>query len=516
MPILKRAKPIVVKSRKSSVAGFVRNEAKTHKFITTRRHPVYYMAITKCGSTFLKNLFYVLDHDELHPNPDYIHDHPQDLIRADKTPPELIQSSEYAFTVLRKPSSRFMSLYFDKIYGEGPQNFPETRLEIADDCGLDLSRGLTAAQHHSNCEKLIGWIAKNLNGDTDLEVNPHWRPQTARTSTVTHLNIGYLTLDGLDWQLPLYLGEVIPDLVEKMATAKSRNATPYPISPHDIMSAELERRINDVYADDLVLYQHISRRWSVRRHPSAPAISKDPRINVLTTHSHAKNLNLIVMQKAGCTYVRNLTYMLDHGRAHPNPAQIAADQCLAHHSKTQAELENSVNIIVLRNPYNRFFSLYFDKVWGESEQAFPWISKKLTKNRRFRKSRELTQAEHHDNCCRLLGYLQQRFEERPIEDLNPHWQPQIVKANRARAFGFTPLQLEKFDDQINQIADGRIKGLEAALDAGNFRNQTEKPIDVKNLLSPWIKERLQALYGEDIALYERVEAGWKTGDPPEL
>jgi len=216
MPILKRAKPIVVKSRKSSVAGFVRNEAKTHKFITTRRHPVYYMAITKCGSTFLKNLFYVLDHDELHPNPDYIHDHPQDL----------------------------------------------------------------------------------------------------------------------DWQLPLYLGEVIPDLAEKMATAKSRNATPYPISPHDIMSAELERRINDVYADDLVLYQHISRRWSVRRHPSAPAISKDPRINVLTTHSHAKNLNLIVMQKAGCTYVRNLTYMLDHGRAHPNPAQIAADQCLAHHSKT--------------------------------------------------------------------------------------------------------------------------------------------------------------------------------------
>jgi len=40
---------------------------------------------------------------------------------------------------------------------------------------------------------------------------------------------------------------------------------------------------------------------------------------------------------------------------------------------------------------------------------------------------------------------------------------------------------------------------------------------MEDLLSPWIKERLQALYGEDIALYERIKAGWDATDtPPEL
>ena len=514
MPLLKRAKPIVVEGRKSSVESFVRNDDKTHKFITTRRHPIYYMAITKCGSTFLKNLLYVLDHDRPHENPDYIHDYNQDFIRTDKTPAALIEGSNFAFTVLRKPSSRFLSLYFDKIYGEGPQNFPDMRLEIAKECGLDLSRDLAPETHRQNCDRLIGWIEKNLAGDTDIDINPHWRPQSTRIATVEHLRLTFLTLDGLDWQLPLYLGEMIEGLPEKMAQAKSRNRTAYPVDPTTIMTPDLEWRINEIYADDLVHYQHVSRLWKARRKQGAIPQPSVAQINVLTTHT--QNFNLIALQKAGCTYLRNLTYQLDHGRPHPDPGQIASDGCLAHKSKSKSEIEQGVNVIVLRDPYARFFSLYFDKVWGEGDQAFPWIAKQIAKNRRFKKSRELSEAEHHDNCCRLLGFLQQRFNERPIEELNPHWQPQIVKARRAGSFGFAPVLLEQFGPQIRQLSEGRIKGLDAALEATRFKNATEKPIVMDALISPWIKERLQALYGEDIALYERIKAGWETGTPPEL
>ena len=173
-------------------------------------------------------------------------------------------------------------------------------------------------------------------------------------------------------------------------------------------------------------------------------------------------------------------------------------------------------MIVFRDPYARFFSLYFDKVWGEGQQAFPWIAKQIAKNRRFKKSRELSEAEHHDNCCRVIGYLQQRFNERPVEELNPHWQPQVVKMKRARTFGFAPVMLEAFTQQIKLVSEGRIWGLDDAIAATRFKNATEKPIEMEKLLSPWIKERLQALYGEDIALYDRIKAGWDTGTPPEL
>jgi len=76
--------------------------------------------------------------------------------------------------------------------------------------------------------------------------------------------------------------------------------------------------------------------------------------------------------------------------------------------------------------------------------------------------------------------------------------------------------LEDFSNQMMQISDGRVRGLEVAIEATQFRNATEKPIAMDDLISPWIKERLQALYGEDIALYERIKAGWDTGTPPDL
>ncbi len=515
MPLLsKRAKPIVVESRNGVSDSFVRNEARTHKFLTTRRHPIYYMPITKCGSTFLKNLIYVLDHDKPHENPDYIHDHNQDFVRANKTDPDLIRRSKLAFTILRKPSSRFLSLYFDKIYGVGPQNFPEMRLEIAQDCGLDLDPEVTVEGHINNCTRLIDWIEGNLSGDTEIEVNPHWRPQTARVSTVEHLNVRFLTLDGLNWQLPVLLADVVPNLTKKMALARARNITQYPVSPSEVLTHDLECKINEVYADDLAQYQHTKRHWGTRPALSAPALTSKTTLNVLTTHT--QNLNLVVMQKAGCTYLRNLTYRLDHGNAHPNPTQIASDDCLAYRLKSKEDMANDVNVIVLRNPYSRFFSLYFDKVWGEGQHSFPWIAKQLVKNRRFKRARVLTQAEHHDNCCRVIGYLQQRFNEREAADLNPHWRPQFVKVNQARNFGFVPILLEDVNEQLIQVADGRIRGLEAALLERNFRNETDKPIAMKDLLSPWIKERLQALYAEDIALYERIKSGWETGEPPEL
>ncbi len=515
MPRFGRQETVVVEPRSVPEPPHVTpNADKTHKFLTTRRHPIYYMPITKCGSTFLKNLFYVLDRDAPHDSPDYIHDHPDDLLRADFAPGARLKASPYTFTVLRKPTSRFMSLYFDKIYGEGPQNFPEIREIIAQECGLDLSRGLDATAHRENCNRLIGWIGKNLSGDTELDVNPHWRPQHMRLGTVEHLSVELLTLDGLDWQLPHLLRDVVPDLDAKLAMARSRNATAYPVAPADILDDDLEWKINDLYADDYVLYQHIHRRWSVLKDQQLPAPDDAPRLNVLTTHT--QNFNIVTMQKAGCTYLRNLTYRLDHGRAHPEPGAIAADGCLAHASKTEDALSSGVSVIVLRDPYARFFSLYFDKVWGESQQAFPWIAKQLSKNRRFRASRELSEAEHHDNCCRFIGYLEKRFKERPVEDLNPHWQPQIVKAKRAARFGLIPVMLEDFDAQITQISEGRIKGLEEALAEGAHRNATEKPIAPEALLSPWIKERLQALYAEDIALVDRVRAGWATGTVPHL
>ena len=500
------------------MSGVQENDAKTHKFHTTRRYPIYYLAITKCGSTYLKNLFFALDHDRPHPRPEAIHDHADDLIRADFTPAWMIRRSPYAFTVLRRPAARFLSLYFDKIYGDHPGNFADLRHDIAADAGLDLTPGLDVRAHQVNAARLVDWLEKNIAHQTDIPVNPHWRPQMRRIATVEHLGLNFLTLDGLDWQLPAYLRGVVPGLEKTMAMVRTRNAAAYPVAPDDVLTPDIEARIAEVYPEDQAKWARANRWWTRRRNLAAPAVapSDAPRLSVLTTHRF--NINTLAQPKAGISYLRNLHYALDHGRMHPHPDAIENDNCLVARARTAEEMEGGVNIVVLRDPVARFFSLYFDKVWSESGSSFPWIAEKLKENRRFADQGAIPDdAAHHDNCCRLLGYLETRFRERPAEELNPHWRPQIVRARRAGQFGFAPILLENLADQLANVAGGRIRGLDRALEITTFRNASPKPIAPAMLESPYILERLHALYGDDIALYERIRAGWaKDGAAPPL
>lgn len=492
-------------------------DEKTHKFLTSRRYPIYCLTITKCGCTFLKNLFYALDHDKLHRRADFIHDHMDELVRADDVPGWMLRRSRYAFTVLRDPAHRFLSMYFDKIYGDGPQNFASLRHEIAAECGLDLSRRLSVDGHRENCARLIRWIAANLRQETDIPINAHWRPQIWRVETVAHLSIGTFTLDGLDWQLPQYLGGMIPDLAEKMALVRARNTTKYPVPRDAVLDEGLLRAINTVYADDRARYEKCRAGWNKRRLRSvpAPAIATGETLNVLSTHRF--NLNVITQPKAGCSYVRNVVYALDHGRAHPSPKRIEADRCLRYMEKSAREIKDGISIIVLRDPARRFFSFYFDKVWGDGDTAFPWVARKLMIHRKFKTGRDISLDDHRENCHALLRYIRGRMAKLPWEEQNPHWRPQCYRARRAKDFDVRPVLLEEFGPQLTQIADGRLRGLDRALDLVSFRNASQKPVAIADLADTALMDTLRDLYRRDFALYERVSAGWaKTGAPPAL
>lgn len=490
---------------------------KTHKLITTRRYPIYYLGITKCGSTFLKNLFYALDHDAPHPDGETIHDYPLDLIRAVDTPLWMIRRSPYAFTVLREPVDRFLSFYFDKIYGTGAQNFAELRLKLVEDIGLDLTPRLSAEGHIANCMALLDWLERNLAQDTDEPINPHWRPQMTRIDTVERMKIGIFTLDGLDWQMPLHFAKIIPNLSQTMDMVKSRNPAQYPVDKALMKTDDLVARVRSIYPRDAEKYALTTAHWAKRaKRIEAPFARKDDAsLHVLSTYRF--NLNAIVIPKAGCSYVRNLFYALDHGRLHDTPNEIDNDGSLRTCLKGRSEIAQGTSIIVLRDPVARFFSLYFDKAWGQDGGDFHWIAKALKRNRRFKTSRVLSVDEHHDNCCRLLGFLEKRMEQQSPDEQNAHWRAQYLRAEAAQEFDLKPVLLEDFEAQIKIVADGKIRGLEDQLAAVSFRNESAKPVDVEALKSAWLIDRIHTLYAEDMALYERVRAGWaQTGEPPAL
>ncbi len=468
-----------------------------------RRAEVYYLPITKCGSTYLKNLFYYLDNGAEHPGGPDIHNFPSALIRADSDEDEKVRQSGHAFTVLRDPVDRFVSLYFDKIWRDGPRNMPDLRLKLKDTIGLRLDRDLTVDEHRENCRKLIDWLERNLNFETDEAVNAHWRRQASRLKRVKDLDLTCLTLDGLDWQLPLLLGDVLPDIRDAMAAVKEKNRIPKPFSRQELLDEALIAKIEHIYKRDVVLYQEASRHWQSAK-PDTDA-ADETLLKVISAGQLP--IYYVATLKVGCTYLKNLFYCLEHGRVYDDPSFIHGQNAGSRAYIARENPQNDIRFFVVRDPVDRFLSLYFDKVIGTGPQAFDWIGKQLAVKRGF-VFEPKTLGDHRTNLNSLIGYLKQRIEKFPPSDLNPHWRPQIEVAKKVEGFGFEALLLERLDDQLTALAADRIPDITAAMDLVRARNQSNWTIPRDEVMTPTLTERVEALYAEDVALYRRVKESW--------
>ncbi len=348
---------------KGLLQKFRKPKARTQaqRMLTLRSAPVYYLPVTKSGSTYLKNLFYYLDHLGEHASGIDIHSNADDLVRAKTGDEESIRHSPHAFAVLRDPIDRFLSLYFDKIYGDGPNNFADVRGYLAQEIDLNLTRGITVDAHRDNCIRFIDWLALSLSFKTDLSVNPHWRRQSNRLKRVDTLDLTHLTLDGLDWQLPLLLGDIVPNIKQAMIAVKADNRTEKPFTRAEIMDATLLGKIEAVYSTDRKLYEQASRKWQpwLDDHPE---VGEGETIRCFTATEQP--INCVAISKVGRTYLRNLLHILEHDKEYHDPLKIHTKGASSNSELTKSEAANEISFFVIRDPVERFFSLYFDKIYG--------------------------------------------------------------------------------------------------------------------------------------------------------
>ena len=240
----------------------------------------------------------------------------------------------------------------------------------------------------------------------------------------------------------------------------------------------------------------------------------EPRLTI--TAAASQPLNCLITLKVGSTFLRNLVYVLDHGEPY---TEIERDFPRELHSRTltRAQLAEQVSFFVVRDPIERFFSLYFDKAIGGADSRFPWVVDVLKKNRVFHDAPDLTIDQHRENCMSLLGYVSVRLRGKDKQPVNPHWNKQIKSVERGIRFGLPALMLEDLDAQILRIADGRIEGLEETIAKVQTRNRSARPIEAEDIITPEIYAKISKLYAEDIQLYDLVKTSWElNGKPPEI
>ncbi len=229
------------------------NMNKNFEFLyTVKDYPIFTAMNLKSGCTFLKTLLYFIDHGNI---VDDIDANEELILRGtiDRNPDHY--SDPFVFFTIRKPIDRFMSLYAEKIYGDSPTRMMWFQKEVAPSIGISLERNLNPEAHHENAMRLIQWISQNIKGETNFEIDYHWRPQKWRYRQIEGYDPVLIPLEKLDQSLTNALIKDIPDIKNKIEMVKARNQSQASVFAKRIMSDELRKEINRVYKNDLKLYR---------------------------------------------------------------------------------------------------------------------------------------------------------------------------------------------------------------------------------------------------------------------
>jgi Sulfotransferase family len=235
-----------------------------NRLFTCNAVPLRYLVIPKCGCTFVKNLIWRIDQGQPYHNPSRIHDVDSKFKRASDRDLRIIDVAveEYAFVVLRNPVDRFLSLYFDKVIGDGRRNFVDLGGSLERGHGVNLNP-TTDIEHRKNCHILINWLDENINDGNDLPKDSHWTPQVYRRDVISKFRLKVLLLEKLDFHISMLASDIIPDLGSLLLNLE-RYSTNSKAFKSRIVDLELRRRINSVYSKDRKIYEHFKHAWEVQ------------------------------------------------------------------------------------------------------------------------------------------------------------------------------------------------------------------------------------------------------------
>lgn len=222
---------------------------------------VYYLVIPKCGCTFVKNVLWFLANGQYYHSPLRIHDADGSFLRASDIEPDLqsIRHATSAFTVLRNPVDRFLSLYFDKVVGEGRREYVPLYDTLVQKRSL-LAAPSSVRDHQYNLECMAEWISENLRTEVDLKPESHWTPQSYRANIMREFDLTIFTVDELSSGLENILSRHVPNIREILGRAEmNRSSRVFP--RREILTESLRRRINSIYSSDRAMYKSAKARW---------------------------------------------------------------------------------------------------------------------------------------------------------------------------------------------------------------------------------------------------------------
>ena len=223
-------------------------------------------------------------------------------------------------------------------------------------------------------------------------------------------------------------------------------------------------------------------------------------------------IRYLVIPKCGCTFVKNLLWRLERGAAHPNPLRIhdadpdflrASDLNLCERDIRAEEYA----FTVLRNPVDRFFSLYADKVIGDGYKTFVPLRDVLLK--RGLKCDAVSAADHTRNSEIMADWLAENLSNGIDLEPEAHWTPQSYRLDVMRAFDLKLIIANQMNEQIEALLYDMVPDIRAVFSQIEM-NRSRKPFEKGEILTKNLRKRINAIYVEDRELFQKARDVWNS------
>ena len=160
------------------------------------------------------------------------------------------------FTVLRHPLARAHHVFCTRILAKGPGTFGRIRRVLQNKHGLPIPEDWPATEysrdtHRTAFEGFLDFVRMNLNGQTNLRIDPHWCSQVAALQGMGDLCLPDLVLreDEIEVYLPAMAQQLGYDTPPEMSGIGATG--PYPLS--EIYDAALEDACRAAYTRDYTM-----------------------------------------------------------------------------------------------------------------------------------------------------------------------------------------------------------------------------------------------------------------------
>lgn len=227
-------------------------------------------------------------------------------------------------------------------------------------------------------------------------------------------------------------------------------------------------------------------------------------------------LQYFAITKCGCTFVKNLLWRIDHDRDHENALRI--------HRNNQdfpkaGQLGYTVDrirmmdysFVILRDPVDRFLSLYFDKIAGPGANRFIRLRQILLEGYGLIPE-PMGPEEHRVNCHILLRWLEMNLKGTTELPKDPHWVPQSQRFRIIRALDLKVMLLDDLIAKLDMLLAPLIPDI-AQLMQGVERNAAPRPVTQQALMTDTLRDGIIALYARDARAARLVAEYWDREKP---